>query len=96
MAAEFARRSAGPTTLAISECRTSAGWNSVIAGPVQLLHARFIVVTGDSVSGAVRTFVDETGLSSLEKAFSPDEVRPARRCDGRGCRAGTRAGRAVR
>ena len=39
------------------------------------LARRFIVVTGDTLSGAVRAFLDETGLPCLEKPFSPDEVR---------------------
>src|SRR5262249_17915406 len=39
------------------------------------LARRFIVVTGDTLSAAVRAFLDETGLPCLEKPFSPEEVR---------------------
>jgi PAS domain S-box-containing protein len=39
------------------------------------LARRFIVVTGDTLSGAVRAFLDDTGLPCLEKPFNPDEVR---------------------
>jgi PAS domain S-box-containing protein len=39
------------------------------------LAGRFIVVTGDTLSGAVRAFLDETGLPCLEKPFIPGEVR---------------------
>jgi two-component system NtrC family sensor kinase len=39
------------------------------------LARRFIVVTGDTLSGAVRAFLDDTGLPCLEKPFNADEVR---------------------
>ena len=39
------------------------------------LAGRFIVVTGDHLSGAVRAFLDETGVPYLEKPFIPSQVR---------------------
>jgi PAS domain S-box-containing protein len=38
------------------------------------LAERFIVVTGDTLSGAVRAFLEETGLPCIEKPFVPAEV----------------------
>ena len=39
------------------------------------LADRFIVVTGDDLSGSVRAFLDETGLPVIEKPFGPTDVR---------------------
>jgi len=39
------------------------------------LADRFVVVTGDDLSGAVRAFVDETGVPVIEKPFGPADVR---------------------
>ena len=39
------------------------------------LAGRFIVVTSDHLSGAVRSFLDETQLPFLDKPFIPAEVR---------------------
>ena len=39
------------------------------------LETRFVLVTGDSLGGAVRQFLDETGVPCIEKPFAPDEVR---------------------
>jgi two-component system NtrC family sensor kinase len=36
---------------------------------------RFIVVTGDDLSGTVRAFIDETGVPVVEKPFGPADVR---------------------
>jgi CheY-like chemotaxis protein len=41
------------------------------------IAARFIVVTGDDLSGTVRAFLDETGVPFIEKPFGPAEVRRA-------------------
>jgi two-component system response regulator MprA len=40
---------------------------------------RFIVVTGDDLNGAVRAFLDETGVPVLVKPFGPGDVRRALR-----------------
>ena len=39
------------------------------------LADRFIVVTGDDLSGSVRAFLDETGVPVIEKPFGPADVR---------------------
>ena len=39
------------------------------------LASRFIVMTGDTLSGAVRMFLDETGLACIDKPFAAAEVR---------------------
>jgi CheY-like chemotaxis protein len=41
------------------------------------LADRFIVVTGNMASSAVRLFLDETGLRQIGKPFRPSEVRQA-------------------
>ncbi len=37
--------------------------------------SRFIIIAGDTLSGAVRTFLDETGLACIDKPFAAAEVR---------------------
>jgi two-component system NtrC family sensor kinase len=39
------------------------------------LARRVIVVTGDTLSGSVRSFLDNTGLACIEKPFVPADVR---------------------
>jgi CheY-like chemotaxis protein len=39
------------------------------------LADRFVVVTGDDLSGSVRAFLDETGVPFIEKPFGPADVR---------------------
>jgi len=39
------------------------------------LADRFVVVTGDDLSGSVRAFLDETGVPVIEKPFGPADVR---------------------
>ena len=41
------------------------------------LAGRFIVVTGDDLSGSVRAFLDATGVPFIEKPFGPADVRRA-------------------
>ena len=41
------------------------------------LADRFVVVTGDTMSGRVKKFIGENRLVSLEKPFGPDDVRLA-------------------
>jgi two-component system NtrC family sensor kinase len=39
------------------------------------LAGRFVVVTGDDLSGTVRAFLDETDVPVIEKPFGPADVR---------------------
>jgi two-component system NtrC family sensor kinase len=39
------------------------------------LTDRFVVVTGDDLSGSVRAFLDETRVPVIEKPFGPADVR---------------------
>jgi two-component system NtrC family sensor kinase len=39
------------------------------------LANRFVVVTGDDLSGSVRAFLDETRVPVIEKPFGPADVR---------------------
>lgn len=41
------------------------------------LASRFLLVTGDSLGGAIRAFLDETGVPCIGKPFRPGEIRMA-------------------